>query len=214
MSDVSLSSVLSFLDAAEVATVFRTAHAEQGGRTKRSERDGRTFLFVAEQGEDQPSEVVWVDVEAEFDERTVDVFAERCESQGVTGTLLTTGDEDQAAETVAMAFATEDQLEEPEEDEADPRLLVDPAEVDVPITLETVADLEAKIESAGLTEAVIDEYHEPHQPTFEDVLDEVDAEGSATASATQESSSGGFGLVAILVILVVLAAGFVLFGPF
>ncbi|KAB1196367.1 MULTISPECIES: hypothetical protein [Haloferax] len=215
MSDVSLSSVLSFLDADEVATVLRQVHAKNGERTKRSERDGRTFLFVAERGETQPSEVVWVDVDATFDERTVEVFAERCESQGVAGTLQTTGDEDQARETLAFAFATEDQLEEPEDEDEEPRLLVDPKDVDVPITLTTLDDLVEATESAELASDVVDEYHEPHQPEFEEVLDEIDAEeAAAEANEAASQESGSVGLLALLLVLAVLAVVVFLFGPF
>ena len=211
MSDVSLPSVLSFLDADEVATVRRQVHAERGDRTKRSERDGRTFLFVAAADEERPSEVVWVDAEAAFDEETVEVFADRCASQGLAGTLLTTGDEAQARETLAVAFASDDQLGEPEDDE-DPCLLVAPDEVAVPITLETLDDLVDDVEAVDLDEAVIDEYHEPHQPEFEEVLEEIDAEEAADA-ATTEGSGSSLGLVTALVVLVVLAgvAFYVLF---
>lgn len=207
MSDVSLSSVLSFLDADEVATVRRRVHAERGDRTKRSERDGRTFLFVAAEGEQRPSEVVWIDVEGTFDEETVEVFADRCESQGVDGTLLTTGDETQARETLAFAFASEDQLELPEAEDEDPRLLVSPDEVAVPLSLETLDDFVEDVEAAALDEAVIDEYHEPHQPEFEEVLDEIDAE-EANADAEKQESGSGLGLLALVVVLVaVLLAG-------
>ncbi|KAB1188536.1 MULTISPECIES: hypothetical protein [Haloferax] len=213
MSDVSLSSVLSFLDADDVATVVRRVHAEREERTKRSERDGRTYLFVAPPGESKPTDVTWVDAAAEFDERSVEVFAERCESQGLSGTLLTTGDEADATETLAFAFATEDQLEEPETDEDEPHLLVAPDEVDVPITLETLDDLVEAIESVGLASAVIDEYHEPHQPEFEEVLNEIDAEEAATERDEADDTGSGMGLVTVLVALVVLAVvGGLLFG--
>ncbi|KTG07604.1 hypothetical protein [Haloferax profundi] len=215
MSDVSLSSVLSFLDADDVATVVRRIHAERGERTKRTERDGRTFLFVAPDGANQPTGVTWVDVAAEFDDRTVEVFAERCESQGVDGTLLTTGDEAQARETLAFAFATEDQLEEPESKEDEPRLLVEPEEVAVPITLETLDDLVDDVESAGLADDIVDEYHEPHQPEFEEVLDEVDAEEAANADAAAQNAGSGVGIVVALVALVALAlVGGLLLGVF
>lgn len=210
MSDVSLSSVLSFLDADEVATVLQRVRAEQGRRTKRSERDERTFLFVGDAGEDRPSSVVWVDAEAAFDERTVRVFDERCASQGVAGTLLTTGDPERASETLALAFAAADQRTTP--DDGEPRLLVDPEDVSVPVALETGADLVAAVESAGLAAAVVDEYHEPHQPEFEAVLDEIDAAEAADEAADGESGTG-VGLAAVLVALAALAVVAVLFGP-
>ncbi|WP_411963336.1 hypothetical protein [Haloferax sp. YSMS24] len=213
MSDVSLSSVLSFLDADEVATVRRQVHAERGDRTKRSERDGRTFLFVAAEGEERPSEVVWVDVEGTFDEETVEVFADRCESQGLDGTLLTTGDEAQARETLAFAFASDDQLELPEDEDEDPRLLVSPEEVTTPISLETLDDFVEDVEAADLDEDVIDEYHEPHQPEFEEVLDEIDAEEAAAEAETQASGSG-LGLVLVVVLVAVLLAGVAFYALF
>ncbi|WP_396612734.1 hypothetical protein ACH9L7_05530 [Haloferax sp. S1W] len=214
MSDVSLSGVLSFLDVDDLATVVEQVRARRGERTKRVQRDGRTFLFAAPEGEQKPTEVVWLDISAEFDTQTVEVFADRCESRGVDGTLLTTGDGEQAREILALSFATEEQLEEPETEGEEPELLVDPEDVDVPITLETLDDLVEALEEHDLDEDVIDEYHEPHQPAFEDVLEEIDAEEEATAAATDESSSGlgvtGLALLAVVLVILVGAALFLL----
>ncbi|SEK69180.1 hypothetical protein [Haloferax larsenii] len=203
MSDVSLSNVLSFLDVDDLATVVERVRARRGERTKRVHRDDRTFLFVAPEGEKQPTEVVWVDIAAEFDTKTVEVFAERCDSRGVSGTLLTTGDGDEAQETLARAFATEEQFEEPEDEETEPELAVDPEDVETPITLETLDDLVEALEEHELDEDVIDEYHEPHEPEFEEVLNEIDAEEEA-AAATADTSDSGLGLTTLLLVAVVL----------
>ncbi|WP_148413555.1 hypothetical protein [Haloferax sp. KTX1] len=217
MSDVSLSSVLSFLDTDDAATVVERVRAARGERTKRSVRDGRTFLFAAPDGESQPTEVVWIDVEAAFDARSVEAFAERCDDRGVDGTLLTTGDEERAAETLALAFAADEQLDEPDED-GDRALLVDPDEVERPIELVALPDLVEALEDADLAEAIIDEYHEPHEPEFEDIVDEIDAEEArvaAEADAAEDAGSGrALALLVAAVVVVAVAAAFVLFGPF
>ncbi|WEL25687.1 hypothetical protein [Haloferax volcanii] len=217
MSDVSLSSVLSFLDTDDAATVVERVRAARGERTKRSDRDGRTFLFSAPGDESQPTEVVWIDVEAAFDARSVETFAERCADRGIDGTLLTTGDEEQAIETLALAFAADDQLDEPDED-GDRALLVDPDEVERPIDLVALPDLVDALEDADLDEDVIDEYHEPHEPEFEEILDEIDAEEARAAAEADEAENAGSGralalLVAAVVVVAVVAA-LVLFGPF
>ncbi|AFK19192.1 hypothetical protein E6P09_10445 [Haloferax mediterranei ATCC 33500] len=217
MSDVSLSNLLSFLETDDVATVVERVRAARDGRTKRSKRDGRMFLFAAPAGEQQPTEVIWVDVEAAFDQQTVEAFAERCEGRGIEGTLLTTGDEERARETLAFTFATEEQLEEPGDTPEEPELLVDPEEVDVPITLETLDDLVAALEETDLADEVIDEYHEPHEPEFEDILNEIDEEEAeqAATDAEQESGSGSGLIFVLLVVLVGIAAvALFLFGPF
>jgi len=216
MSDVSLSSVLSFLDTDDAATVVERVRAARGERTRRGGRDGRTFLFAAPDEESQPAEVVWIDVEAAFDARSVEAFAERCDGRGVDGTLLTTGDEARAAETLALAFATDEQLDDPDDD-GDRALLVDPDEVESPIELVSLSDLAAALEDAGLDEAIIDEYHEPHEPEFEEILDEIDAEearAAAEADAAEDAGSGRALALLVAAVVVVVVAALVLFGPF
>lgn len=214
MSDVSLSSVLSFLDADDVATVVRRVRATRGERTKQRERDGRTFLFVAPEGETNPTEVIWVDAAAAFDTQTVEVFADRCESQGLTGTLLTTGDKEQARETLALAFATDDQVEDPEDRSEEPRLLVSPDAVEFPLTLETLDDLVEATESADLASEILDEYHEPHQPAFEEVLNEIDADATDDDHTSTSRSVESLTTVLLVVLVGLTIVGLLLFGPF
>ncbi|WP_410764773.1 hypothetical protein [Haloferax sp. DFSO60] len=214
MSDVSLENEVSLLEIDDLTTVIERLYDARGERTKRVERDGRTFLFAAPAGEDAPSEVVWVDATAEFSEHTVTAFADRCEDRGVVGKLMTTGDEDDAAETLAYAFATDEQLSELGEDDDpetfEPELLVPVEDVAVPIELVSLTDIVESLEENELDEWVIDEYYEPHEQAFEEIIEEIDEEEAAAEAAAQDSSGGsGLTLAAIAVVLVVAVALFV-----
>ncbi|MFC7203692.1 hypothetical protein ACFQJC_09210 [Haloferax namakaokahaiae] len=214
MSDVSLENVVSFLEIDDLTTVVERLYRARGERTKRAERDGKMFLFAAPSDADAPREVVWVDVTADFSEHAASAFAERCEDRGVDGTIITTGDEEDARETLAYAFATDEQLSELGEDDDpetfEPELLVPVEEVEVPLELVGISDLVEELEANEMGEQIIDEYHEPFEPEFEDVLREVDEEEAAAqaAEATAESSSTGFALAAVALLVVVVVVLF------
>ncbi|WP_049915138.1 hypothetical protein [Haloferax mucosum] len=215
MSDASLSNVLSFLDIEDLVSVVEQVRAERGTRTKRSERDGQMFLFAAPEGEPQPTEVIWLDIAADFDPQSVEVFADRCEDRGLDGTILTTGDEVRARETLALAFATDEQLEEQDYGREELELIVDPSEVEVPLSLETMDDLEAALLATGLDDEVIDEHYESHEPDFEEVLREIDEEEAMQEVDDEQESSSGLGLLVLLLVFVLaVAVGLFLFGPF